>query len=152
MKAVVLFSITAFVVVRVAVANAPPAGGCAPGLVQNINNVVALIDQNATDYWAHRANFVDLIYGPSSQVVPNAMQAAQQEKSQADPLKAGMPDRVNSLKGLLTAAQAQGCLSDPQLSTAVESSIKLGKRVNFDQFPEELPESVVGPGPRQMPQ
>jgi hypothetical protein len=152
MKAVVLFSITAFVVVRVAVANAQPAGGCAPGLVKNINDVVALIDQNATAYWAHRANFVDLIYGPSSQVVPNAMQVAEQEKSQADAVKAGMPGRVNSLKGLLTAAQAQGCLSPTQLSTVVEPSIKHGKRVNFDQFPEELPESVVGPGPRQMPQ
>jgi hypothetical protein len=67
-------------------------------------------------------------------------------------VKAGMPGRVNSLKGLLTAAQAQGCLSPAQLSSIVEPPIKHGKRVNFDQFPEELPESVVGPGPRRMPQ
>jgi hypothetical protein len=131
--------------------NAQPAGGCAQ-IVQNINNVVALIDQNATVYWEHRANFVDLIYGPSSQVVPNAMQVAEQEKSQADTVKAGMPGRVNSLQGLLRAAQAQGCLSPAQLSTVGEPSIKHGKRVNFDQFPDELPESVVGPGPRRMPQ
>ena len=117
-------------------------------IVQNINTVAALIDQNATDYWAHRANFVDLIFGPSSQVVPNAMQVAEQEKSRADAVKAGMPGRVNSLQGLLRAATAQGCM----LPTVVEPSIKHGKRVNFDKFPEELPESVAGPGPRRMPQ
>jgi hypothetical protein len=148
MKTVLLFCTVVATIAPATVVNAQPAGGCAPGLVQNINNVVALIDQNATAYWAHRANFVDLLYGPSSQVVPNAMQVADQEKSQADAIKAGMPGRVNSLKGLLTAAQAQGC----QLSTVVEPPIKHGKRVNFDQFPDELPESVVGPGPRQMPQ
>ena len=157
MKAIVLFCTLFLAVVTLAVVNAQPvnaqpAGGCNPGLVKNINDVLSLIDQTAADYWAHRANFVDLRYGPSSQVVPNAMQVAEQEKSQADALKVGMPGRVNSLKGLLTAAQAQGCLSDAQLSTAVEESIKLGKRVNFDQFPDELPESVVGPGPRRMPQ
>jgi hypothetical protein len=152
MKAVLLFctfvaTIALAAVVNVQSVNAQPAGRCAPGLVQNINNVVTLIEQNATAYWAHRANFVDLIYGPSSQVVPNAMQVAEQEKSQADAIKAGMPGRVNSLQGLLTAAQAQGC----QLSAVVEPPIKHGKRVNFDQFPDELPESVVGPGPRRMP-
>ena len=83
-------------------------------------------------------------------VVPDP-QAAEQEKSQAEVVKADMPGRVNSLKGLLRAAEAQGC-DAAQLSTVVEPSIKHGKRVNFDQFPEELPESVVGPGPRRMPQ
>lgn len=150
MKAVLLFCTVVATIAPAAVVNAQPAGGCAPGLVKNINDVASLIDQNATDYWTHRANFVDLIYGPSSQVVPNAMQVAAQEKSQADAVKAGMPGRVNSLNGLLTAAIAQGCYS--QLSTVVEPSIKHGKRVNFDQFPDELPESLAGPGPRRMPQ
>jgi hypothetical protein len=151
MKAVLLLWTVVLAIASAAAANAQPGGGCAQ-IVQNINNVAALIDQNASAYWAHRANFVDLIYGPSSQVVPNAMQVAKQEKSQADAVKAGMPGRVNSLKGLLTAAQAQGCLSPAQLSSIVEPPIKHGKRVNFDQFPEELPESVVGPGQRRMPQ
>jgi hypothetical protein len=149
MKAVLLFCTVVATIAPAAVVNAQPAG-CAPGLVKNINDVVSLIEQNTTDYWAHRANFVDLIYGPSSQVVPNAMQVAAQEKSQADAVKAGMPGRVNSLKGLQLAAQAQGC--ELSVSAIVEPSIKHGKRVNFDQFPEELPESVVGPGPRRMPQ
>lgn len=144
----VVVAIAAAAGVNVQPVDAQPSGGCAPGLVKNINDVVALIEQNAAAYWAHRANFVDLIYGPSSGVVPNAMQVAEQEKSQADTVKAGMPGRVNSLKGLLTAAAAQGC----QLSTDVEPPIKHGKRVSFDQFPEELPESVSGPGPLRMPQ
>jgi hypothetical protein len=151
MKAVVLFSVAAFVVVGVAAANAAPGAGC-DQIVNNINNVGALIDQDATAYWMHRANFVDLIYGPSSQVVPNAMQLAQQEQSQAAAVKAGIPARARSLRGLLTAAQAQSCLSPAQLSVIVEPRLKLTKRVNFDQFPEEPFESVVGPGPRQMPQ
>jgi hypothetical protein len=86
-------------------------------------------------------------------VVPNARQLAEQEKGKADALRAMMPGRVNSLIGLLTAVKAQGgCgLSPAQLTTIIEPSIKKGKRVDFDQLPDELPESVVGPGPRQMP-
>ena len=150
MKAVLLFTVVA-AMASASVVNAQQGQNC-DQIVGQINNVAGTINQSATSYWAHRANFVDLIFGPSSQVVPNPMQVAEQEKSQADAVKAGMPGRVNSLKGLLKAAQVQGCLSPAQLSTVVEPPIKHGRRVNFDQFPEELPESVVGPAPRRMPQ
>jgi hypothetical protein len=151
MKTVVLFNVVALVVMRVAVAYAAPGNGCSQ-VVQKINNITATIDQNATAYWTHRANFVDLIYGPSSQVVPNAMQLAQQEKAQADPLKAGMPNNVASLKGLITAAQAQNCLSPTQLLAIAEPPIKHGKRVNFDQFPSEIPgEEESAPTVPRMP-
>jgi hypothetical protein len=153
MKALVLLCTVVLAVAPSAAANAQSGNGCAPGLVKNINDVAALIDQNATDYWAHRANFVALISGPPNAAMPVVPdpQAAEQEKSQADAVKAGMPGRVNSLKGLLTAAQAQGGCG-ALLSTVVEPSIKHGKRVNFDQFPDELPlESSVGPGPPEMP-
>jgi hypothetical protein len=128
-------------------------------IVGQINNVAAAINQNATSYWAYRENYVELMYGPSSRVVPNAMQLAEQQKSQADVVKQGMPGNVASLKGLVAAAQngqgqnnnGQGCLTPAQQSTIVGPSIKQGKRVNFDLFPEEVPESIVGPGPPQMP-
>ena len=141
------------VVALSAVANAQSGNGCAPGLVKNINDVASLIDQNANAYWAHRANFVALIFGPpnaATPVVPDP-QAAEQEKSQADAVKAEMPGRVNSLQGLLREAEAQGGCG-AQLSTVVEPSIKHGKGVNFDQFPpEESLENATDRGPPEMP-
>jgi hypothetical protein len=153
MKALVLLCTVVLAVALSAVANAQSGNGCAPGLVKNINDAASLIDQNANAYWAHRANFVALIFGPpnaATPVVPDP-QAAEQEKTQADAVKAEMPGRVNSLQGLLRAAQAQGGC-DALLSTVVEPSIKHGKRVNFDQFPpEEQLEEPTGPGPPRMP-
>jgi hypothetical protein len=142
MKALVLPWTVVLAVVLSAVANAQSGNGCAQ-IVQNLNNGASAIASNANTYWAHRANFVSFIYGPSNVAAPNAPrvvpnpQAADQEKSQADTLKAGMPNNLASFKGLLTAAQTQGCLSPAQLSAIVEPAIKLAKRVNFDQFPPE---------------
>jgi hypothetical protein len=140
-----------------AVANAQPSNGCAQ-IVQNLNDSASAIAADANSYWAHRANFVDLIYGPSNAAAPNAPpavpnpQAADQEKRQADTIKAGTPNKLASFKGLLAAAQAQGCLSPAQLSAIVEPTIKLAKRVNFDQFPPEADlEDMTGPGPPAMP-
>lgn len=136
-----------------AVANAQSTGNCSQ-LVQNINDAATQIDQNANSYWAHRANFVTHIFGPPNSAVPAVpnTQAADQEKAQADPLKAAMPNKLASLKGLVTAAQAQGCLSTDQLSAMIEPTIKLAKRVNFDQFPPELPpETTVEIGPPELP-
>jgi hypothetical protein len=131
--------------------NAQPGNGCNQ-IINNINNAIATVNQNAASYWTDRANFVDLIYGPSSQVVPNAKQVAEQEKSQADTIKQGMPGRVNSLKGLLRAAQAQDCITPALQFAIVEPSVKQGKRVNFDQFPsEEQQEEPTAPGPPRMP-
>ncbi|WP_348269340.1 hypothetical protein P8936_09470 [Edaphobacter paludis] len=146
MRAVLLFFA---VVATSSLANAQGRGCSA--VLNNINEGAALIEQSATTYWTHRAKFVDLIYGPSSQVVPNAVQVAEHEKSAADVEKQAMPGRVNSLKGLLTAFNAQGC--DPSLLLVTfEPAIKHGKRVNFDQFPPESElEEQAGPGPTRMP-
>src|SRR5262249_51256539 len=133
MKAVVLFCAVVLTVGRPAVAIAAPGTGC-DQIVQNLNDRVAEINQDATSYWGHRANFVDLLFGQSRDQ-PNNKQLAEQEKAQADPLKAGMPNKLAGLKGLLTAAQAQNCLSPDQLSAITEPTTKLAKRVNFDQFP-----------------
>jgi hypothetical protein len=151
MQAVVLFFTVVLAVVRPAVANAAPGAGCSQ-IVQQLNDVAATIDQTATAYWTHRANYVDLLFGPSSQIVPNARELAEQEKAEADPLKAGMPHILASFKGLVTAAQAQNCLPPAQLSAIAEPNIKHSKRVNFDQFPpEESLESATNPGPHRMP-
>ena len=152
MKMIVLISAVVFAVAFPAVGNAAAAGGCAQ-VVQSINSLAGTIAGGASSYWAHRGNFVELTSGESRQTVPNALQLAEQEKSQADAVKAGMPNRLASLKVLLAAAQAQGCLSPAQLSAIAEPTIKQGKRVNFDQFPEEdLPfESSVDRGPPRMP-
>src|SRR5262249_16381250 len=150
MKALVLFCAVVLAVVQPAVANAQPAG--CNQIVQNLNDSAAAINQDATSYWGHRANFVDLIFGSRSSE-PNAMGTAEQEKAQADALRAGTPNRSASFKGLITAAQAQGCLSGSQLSAIVEPTTKSSKRVNFDQFPPEHPiETTVERGPPQMPQ
>jgi hypothetical protein len=148
MKALVLPCAVVLAVVLSAVANAQ-GNGCTQ-IVQNINDALSAIADNANSYWAHRANFVTDVYGPPNAAAPAVPdpQAADQEKSQADTVKAGMPGRVNSLKGLLTAAHAQGC----QVPATVESAIKLAKRVNFDQFPpEEQLEEPSAPGPPRMP-
>jgi hypothetical protein len=151
MKTIVLLFMVVLAVPPPVVANAAPGAACSQ-IVRNLNDAAAGINGDATSYWAHRARFVDLIFGKSSKTVPNAPQAAEQEKSQADVVKAGVPGRFASFKGLSTAAQAQDCLSPAQLSAIVEPTIKQAKRVNFDQFPEELPfESSVDRGPPEMP-
>ena len=150
MRAVRLFFTVLAAIATCGVANAQ-GNGCNQ-ILNHINDIAALIEQSATTYWDHRANFVDLIYGPSSEVVPNAKQVAEQEKSAGDVEKQAMPGRVNSLKGQLTAYNAQGC--DPSLlSITFEPAMKHGKRVNFDQFPaEEELEEQSGPKPPRMPQ
>src|SRR5205085_4531147 len=110
MKATVLLSAVVLVVAMPAVANAATAGGCAQ-VVQNINSLAGTIAGGASSYWAHRENFVELTYGESRQTVPNALQLAAQEKSQADPLKAAMPNTLASFKAVIAAAQSQTCVS-----------------------------------------
>ena len=136
MKAVVLFPIVVLVGAPPTVASAQPAPGCAQ-VVQNINNVASTIASGATSYWSHRKNFVELKYGPSSLAVPNATQLAEQEKTQADPLKAAMPSTLARFKALVATARSQSCLPPAHLSASVERVIKLAKGVNFDRFPED---------------
>ena len=136
MKAIVLLSTVVLAVALPAVANGAPAGGCAQ-VVQSINSLAGTIAGGASSYWAHRENFVDLTFGESRWTVPNALQLAAQEKSQADPLKAAMPNTLASFKAFIAAAQSQNCLSSAQLSAIAEPAIKNAKRVSLDQFPLE---------------
>ena len=152
MKNVVLVCTVVLAVIWSVAAGAQAPGNSCSQIVQNINDAYSGISGNADAYWTHRANFVDLVFGQSRLIVPNALQVAEQEKGQADAVKAGMPRRLNNLKGLLAAAQAQNCLSPAQLSAQAEPATKSAKRVNFDQFPEELPfESSVDRAPPEMP-
>jgi hypothetical protein len=152
MKAIVLVCTVILAVIwSVAAGAQAPGNGCSQ-IVQNLNNAAAGINEDATSYWAHRARFVDLIFGPSSETIAHPPPAAEQEKSQAAAVKGRMPGRVNSFKGLITAAQAQNCLSPTELSAIVEPTTKLAKGVNFDQFPPEEPiESTTDRGPPEMP-
>jgi len=136
MKAIVLLSAVVLAAASSALGNAAPAGGCAQ-VVQNINSLAATIAGAASSYWAHRENFVELASGASRQTVPNALQLAAQEKSQADPLKAAMLNTLANFKAFIAAAQSQNCLPSAQLSAIAEPTIKHAKRVNFDQFPTE---------------
>jgi hypothetical protein len=153
MKAIVFFFTVVLAVALPAAANAASDSACAQ-IVQKINDSASAIAADADAYWAHRANFVALIFGPPNAAMPVVpdTQAADQEKGQADTLKAGTPGKLAIFKGLLTAAQATGCLSSTQVSAIVEQTIKLAKRVNFDQFPPETDlEELTGAGPPRMP-
>ena len=152
MKALVQFYAVVLAVATSAAASAQPVGDCA-GIVQSVNELASAIAGNANSYWAHRANFVELIFGPSGLSVANAAQTAEQDKTQAEALQAPMPARLARFKDVIATAQSQSCLSPSQLSAIAEPTIKLAKRVNFDQFPQELPlESTVERGPPEMPQ
>jgi hypothetical protein len=150
MKALVLLCGVVLAVARLAEANAQSTGDCT-GVVQSLTNVASAIGGDASSYWTHRGNFVDLIFGPRSNE-PNARQMAEQEKSQAAPLQAGIPNRLASFKALVATAQSQSCLPPDQLSAIAEPTIKSAKRVNLDQFPPELPtQTTVEIGPPEMP-
>jgi hypothetical protein len=151
MKARVLLCSVLFGLGPAAAGTAQPVGGCA-SLLQGLNSAAATINQNATAYWSRRAQYVDLIFGLSGATVANATQVADQNKAQGDALRAGMPSMLANFKDLAATAQSQGCPSASQLSAIIEPTIKLAKRINFDQFPEELPlESTVQIGPPRLP-
>src|SRR3954464_7753722 len=105
MKALVSFCAVFFAMGELAAVNAQPVGGCGQ-VVQSLKNVAATVNQNATAYWAHRAEFGDLIFGVSSATVPNAMQAAEQRKAQGDALRVTMPTALANFKALLVMAQS----------------------------------------------
>lgn len=151
MKAVVLFYAVILAVLGAVVANDAPAAPPCAQVVQNLNSIATQIHQNATSYWAHRANFVNLLFG-SSRPSQDASQAAKKEKAQGDSLKAAMPGTLANFKHLVATAQSESCLSPDELSAIAEPTIKHAKRVNFDQFPsEEGIESKGKIGPRRMP-
>jgi hypothetical protein len=152
MRALILVCTVALAIAPPAMANAAPGASCSQ-IVQNLNDAAAAINGDATSYWAHRARFVDLIFGQSTQTIANPPPTAEHEKSQAEAVKGGIPGRLASFKGLITAARAQSCLSPTELSAIAEPPIKLAKRVTFDQFPPEEPiQPTTDRGPPQMPQ
>ena len=118
MKAVVLVCTVVLAMAGPVAANAQSANGCAQ-IAQNLNNTASGIATNANTYWAQRATFVYLVYGPSNvaaanallAAAANALQAADQLESQADTVKGGMPNLLASFKALVAAAQSQNCLS-----------------------------------------
>jgi len=132
------------------VANAQASGGCTQ-VAQRLSEAAAKINENASAYWGNRAQFVDGIFGGASSTVPNAMQAAEQNRAQGEALRAAMPSTLAGFRELVAMARSQSCLSATQLAAIVEPTIKLAKRVNFDQFPQELPESTSDTGPPQLP-
>jgi hypothetical protein len=150
MKALSLLRGVVVVVVLTAVANAQPAVYCA-AVVQSLNNTASAISGDASSYWTHRGNFVDLIFGPRS-AEPSTRQNAEQERTQAAGLQVTMPNRLATFKDLVATAQSQSCLPPAQLSAIAEPTINSAKRVNLDQFPPELPtQTTVDRGPPQMP-
>jgi hypothetical protein len=162
MKAVALVLLVLVMLVRTNPVNAQSAANCTT-VVQSIKSGASAISNAATSYWAGRANFVGLIYGPSNvaapnaaqAAVPNTLQAADQVASQAKQKKAGMPNLLASFKALVATAQSQNCLSPAQLSAIVEPTIKLAKGVIFDQLPPETSledATVILPRMREMPQ
>jgi hypothetical protein len=150
MKLVILFPMVALVVAPTAVANAQPAQSCAQ-FVQNIKNLAAIIASGASAYWSHRKNYVELKQGRSRLTVPDAPGLAEQEKAQADSLKAGMPNTLASFKALVATAHDGNCLSPAELAAIAEPAIKLAKGINFDQFPPEAPEGASAQTPLRGP-
>src|SRR5437879_3277161 len=104
MKTIALLCMVVLAVPPPVVANAAAGAGCSQ-IVQNLNDAAAAINGDASSYWAHRAHFVDVIFG-ASRTDPNAPQSAEQEKSQADVVKGGVPGRLATFNGLITAAEA----------------------------------------------
>ena len=152
MKAIVLLCMVVLAIPPPIVANAAKGDDKCKQILKDLDKAVGTINDDATSYWASRARFADLKFGPSSQVVSNASQVAEQEKSKAKEKKDKMKGNKKSFDDLITAAQAQDCLSPTELSAIVEPTTKHAKRVNFDQFPPELPiESSVDRGPPEMP-
>ena len=110
-------------------------------IVQDVDDLKATISSEANSYWSHRKSYTESVNA-------NNMQIAEQAKAKAVVLKAGMANRLASLKGLLTAAEAQKCLSADQLSAIREPAYKLAKGVNFDQLPDEIEGMVRKTAPR----
>jgi hypothetical protein len=66
MKAIVLLCAVVLAVAPPPAANAAPGAGCSQ-IIQNLNDTASAIKGDATSYWTHRANFVDIIFGHPSQ-------------------------------------------------------------------------------------
>ena len=151
MKAIVLFCLVVLAIAPNTAANAAKDDAMCKQILKDLDKAVGTIDDDATSYWASRANYVDLLFGQSRDQ-PDNEQKAEQEKSDAKVKKDKMKDNKKSFDNLITAAQAGDCLSPTELSATVEPTTKHAKRVNFDQFPpEESTQGSLEETPTRMP-
>jgi hypothetical protein len=106
--------------------------------VQSARALAAKITADASTYFGHRKNFIDLIFGPLRNT-PNAKQLAQNEKANADAIQQGIPNSLASLQAVLETVKAQKCLPDTALQDIEEPATKWGRKINLGQFPSEIP-------------
>ena len=130
-------------------ANAAPAVGC-PQLVQSINSLAANIASVATNYWAHRQNFVNYTFG-NLRLAANAPALAAAERALAVQLQAPIPNSLASFQAAVATAQSQNCLSAAALKATLETATTQARKINFDQFPAVETEATNRPGPNKMP-
>ena len=152
MKAIVLLCMVVLAISPPIVANAAKDDAKCKQILNDLDKAVGTIDDDATSYWASRANYVDLIfYQPPNN--PDNKQKAEQEKSNGKVKKDKIKVDKKSFDNLIASAQAGDCLSPTELSAVVEPTTKHAKRVNFDQFPPEEPsfQGMTGQGPPSMP-
>jgi hypothetical protein len=138
-----------FLIIAPPVANAAPAVGC-PQLVQSANSLAATIASAATNYWAHRQNFVNYTYG-NLRLVPNAPALAAAERALAVQLQAPIPNTLASVQAAIAMAQSQNCLSAAASQATKETATTQARKINFDQFPDDETEATIRPGPNKMP-
>jgi hypothetical protein len=132
MKAVVLFLIVVFVIAPSVMANAQPAT-CTQA-VQNANNLAATIASYATNYWAHRQNFVDFVYGKKHSVA-NWETLAATEMSLGAQLRGPMPNALASFQAAIATVQALNCMPAATLQTLIEATTTHARTINHDRFP-----------------
>jgi hypothetical protein len=129
-------------------ANAAPAVGCTQ-LVQSANSLAANIASSATNYWAHRQNFVTYTFG-NLHLVANAKALAAAESALAVQLQAPMPNALASFRAAIAMARSQNCLSAAALKAIEETATTQARKINFDQFPADETEATNRPGPNKM--
>lgn len=137
MKAVVLFFTLVFVIAPSAMANAQP-GTCAQA-VQNANNLAATIASTATNYWAHRQNFVDYAYGKKHSVA-NWKTLAATEMSLGAQLQGPVPNTLANFQAAIATVQALNCVPAAALQPLIEATTARVRNMNFDRFPVAVAE------------
>ena len=132
MKAGVLFVTVVIVIAPSTMANAQPAT-CAQA-VQNANNLAATIASTATNYWAHRQNFVDYTYGKKHSLA-NWKALAATEMSLGAQVQGPMPNTLASFQAAIATVQALNCVPAAALQSLIEATTTHARNTNFDRFP-----------------
>ncbi len=131
-KAVVLFLMVVFVIAPSAMANAQ--GATCTQAVQNANNLAATIASASTNYWTHRQNFVDYVYGKKQSVV-GSKTLATTEMSLGVQLRGSMSNTLASFQAAIAAVQALNCVPAAALQPLIETTTTQARNVNFGHFP-----------------